>query len=100
MPNPAKLYMNLLEFQLIVFNFKIYWNNEKLNWFETSFYILWYYTHQAGSSSLKLWILQENGLLGIGYGHCGSPRPGLAKSDKSNFGQNSILALLKGPNLT
>ena len=55
--------------------------------------------HQAGSISLILWILQENGLLGIGYGHCGSPRPYSAKSDKSKFGQKSIFAIFWGPNL-
>ena len=44
------------------------------------------WSHQAGSSFLILWILQENGLLGIDRGYYGSPRPYSAKSDKSNFG--------------
>ena len=57
------------------------------------------FSHQAGRSFLILWILQEKGLLGIGYGHCGSPRPGSAKSDKSKFSQKSILALSEGTNL-
>ena len=56
-------------------------------------------SHRAGSSFLILWILQENGLLGMDRGYYGSPRPYSAKSDKSNFGQKSIFAIFWGPNL-
>ena len=58
-------------------------------WYQLSIYNNNILSHQAGRSFLILWILQENGLLGIGYGHCGSPRPGSAKSDKFKFSQKS-----------
>ena len=38
---------------------------------QRSVFTLFSPTHQAGSSFLILWILQENGLLGIGGGYCG-----------------------------